>query len=380
MKRKKTKKTTDKNYSPDTMRGIAETFFEWLAIKNYSPATIQNRKNYLHYFFNWCEERELIYPSEITKPIIERYQKYLYHYRQKRTGEPLTFGSQHTHICPIKAFFKWLTKQNYILYNPASEIDLPRLEKRLPKFVLTDTEAEKVLNLIDITTDIGIRNRAILEAFYSSGMRRAELVNLKIFDIDAERGVLVIRQGKGKKDRTIPIGDRALEWIEKYVDDVRPKFVIEPDNSILFLSEQGEALSKNRLTQMVRNYVNAADLGKKGACHLFRHTMSTLMLENGADIRFIQEMLGHADLSTTQIYAQVSIRQLKQVHTLTHPAQTKPTKTKKIQESEKQENEKLKIEKSETENLKTEIPENKNPENNKSEKQNPENSEPENAN
>jgi integrase/recombinase XerD len=120
--------------------------------------------------------------------------------------------------------------------------------------------------------------------------------------------------------RLIPIGERALAWIVKYRDDVRPELACGADDATLFLTTLGEAFAPNRLTQMVRDYIDAAGTGKRGSCHLFRHTMATLMLENGADIRFIQAMLGHAELSTTQIYTQVSVRQLKAIHTATHPA------------------------------------------------------------
>jgi integrase/recombinase XerD len=130
---------------------------------------------------------------------------------------------------------------------------------------------------------------------------------------------VMVRQGKGKKDRMIPIGARALAWVAKYREDVRPDMACGADDGTLFLTTLGEAFVAGRMTQMVRGYVTAADTGKRGSCHLFRHTMATLMLENGADIRFIQAMLGHAELSTTQIYTQVSIRALKQIHTATHP-------------------------------------------------------------
>jgi integrase/recombinase XerD len=159
-----------------------------------------------------------------------------------------------------------------------------------------------------------------METFYSTGMRRRELSGLKLYDLDVERGTVMVRMGKGKKDRMIPIGSRALAWIDRYVTEVRPTLALQPDDGILFLSNQGDFFSPNRLTQMVREYVAAAEIGKSGACHLFRHTMATLMLEGGADIRFIQQMLGHAELSTTQIYTQVSIRKLKEIHSLTHPA------------------------------------------------------------
>jgi integrase/recombinase XerD len=129
----------------------------------------------------------------------------------------------------------------------------------------------------------------------------------------------MIVQGKGKKDRMIPIGIRALDWVAKWRDDVRPRFASGSDDGTLFLTTLGEAFAPGRLTQMVRNTIDAAGTGKRGSCHLFRHTMATLMLENGADIRFIQAMLGHAELSTTQIYTQVAVRKLKAIHTATHP-------------------------------------------------------------
>jgi len=204
---------------------------------------------------------------------------------------------------------------------------MPKVEKRLPKHVLTAGEADRVLNQANVTDPLGLRDRAILETFYSTGMRRRELSGLKLYDLDVERGTIMVRMGKGKKDRMIPIGSRAMAWIDRYMTEVRPTLARQPDDGILFLSNQGDTFSPNRLTQMVREYVAAAETGKSGACHLFRHTMATLMLENGADIRFIQQMLGHAELSTTQIYTQVSIRKLKEIHSLTHPARLDKTQS-----------------------------------------------------
>jgi integrase/recombinase XerD len=295
-----------------------QRFNAWQEVRNYSAATIAGRDTYLRYFLLWCEERGLNRPQDITKPIIERYQRYLFLYR-KEDGQPLTTRSQHTRITPLRAYFKWLAKQNHILYNPASELELPRLEKRLPKHVLSIRETEAVLAMPDLDTGTGIRDRAMMETLYSTGMRRMELIGLHLHDIDIERGTVMIRQGKGKKDRMIPIGERALQWVAKYRDDVRLELATGNDDGTLFLTNLGEAFTPNRLTQLVRDHVNAAQTGKAGACHLFRHTMATLMLENGADIRFIQAMLGHANLETTQIYTQVSIRKLKDIHTATHP-------------------------------------------------------------
>jgi integrase/recombinase XerD len=151
-------------------------------------------------------------------------------------------------------------------------------------------------------------------------MRRLELASLQLWDLDLERSTVTIRQGKGKKDRIIPLGDRTALWIAKYLEESRPKLVAEPDEQIVFLSNAGERFSLDHLTDLVGRYVDEAEIGKRGACHLFRHTMATLMLEGGADIRFIQAMLGHADLKTTQIYTHVAIRQLQEIHRATHPA------------------------------------------------------------
>lgn len=231
----------------------------------------------------------------------------------------LTTRSQHQRIIPLRHWFRWLVRQGHLLYSPAADLELPRMEKRLPKAILSAREAETVLAVPDIGNSAGLRDRAILETFYSTGMRRLELVNLTVHNIDQERGTVMIRQGKGKKDRLIPIGERALAWTERYKDSARPELLTGKDDGTLFLSPWGEAFQPNATTTLVRHYVERSGVGKKGASHLFRHPMATLMLEGGADIRFIQAMLGHAELSTTEIYTQVSIRLLQSVHAATHP-------------------------------------------------------------
>jgi integrase/recombinase XerD len=185
--------------------------------------------------------------------------------------------------------------------------------------VLTALEAEAVLRIPDVDDVLGLRDRAMLEVLYSTAVRRAELVSLRIYDLDRARGTLMVREGKGKRDRVVPMGERALLWVDKYLGESRPELVAAIDDGALFLANTGEALSLDHVSMLVRQYVDRADLGKRGACHLFRHTAATLMLENGADIRFIQQLLGHAKLDTTAIYTQVSIHKLKEVHALTHP-------------------------------------------------------------
>ncbi len=294
-------------------------FLEWSAAMGLSDQTVISRKRSLNRFTLWCDERELNRPHDITKPILERYRRHLFHYR-KSNGDPLSFATQQQRLIPIKAFFKWLSKENHILYNPASELELPKVHKRLPKAILSADEVECILNQTLLHGELGIRDRAIIETLYSSGIRRMELVNLALYDVDLKNGTLMVREGKGKRDRMVPLGQRACTWIERYRDEIRPGLVIEPDKGTLFLHETGEPLKKNRLTDLVKKHIGAAGIDKPGACHLFRHSMATLMLDNGADIRHIQVILGHSQLSTTEIYTQVSIRKLKEIHTLTHPA------------------------------------------------------------
>jgi integrase/recombinase XerD len=193
------------------------------------------------------------------------------------------------------------------------------LERRLPRAVFSEKEVEQVLAIPDLDTRMGLRDRAMMEVLYSTGIRRAELAALATGDVDDERGTVTVRQGKNRKDRVVPIGTRARAWVQRYLDEVRPSLVLPPGNPALFLTERGKPIKPARLTQLMRRYIDQADLGKTGACHVFRHTMATLMLEGGADVRLIQEILGHAELSTTEIYTRVNIKHLKAVHARTHP-------------------------------------------------------------
>lgn len=144
-------------------------------------------------------------------------------------------------------------------------------------------------------------------------------MQLYVFDVDAERGTILIREGKRSNDRVVPIGERALAWIEKYQREVRDQLLTDPNNTVLFVSRLGDGLTPGHLTMIVRRIVKAANIGKTGSCHLFRHAMATLMLEGGADVRMVQAMLGHASLNTTALYTHVAIKALKEVHERTHP-------------------------------------------------------------
>jgi integrase/recombinase XerD len=295
------------------------SYLEHLEMREYSPRTIDQRRRDLLAFSLWCTERGLYRAAEATKPVLVQYQRALFHHR-KKDGRRLGARTQANRLSALKQFFGWLVRSDVLCANPASELELPRIQRVLPKDVLTAKEAELILSQPDTADALGLRARAILEVLYSTGMRRMELIGLGIYDVDAGRGCVHIKKGKGGKARIIPIGERALLWVLKYVDEVRPMLLTDPQETTLFLTTNGEALSKHWLTDVVRGYIQTAGVEKKGSCHLFRHTMATLMLENGADVRFIQEMLGHVQLTTTEIYTKVSVMKLKEVHERTHPA------------------------------------------------------------
>jgi integrase/recombinase XerD len=318
----------------DALMTCAADFLEHEKAKSFSIRTVQVHDYHLARFIAFCEERGVTSVHDVTRPVVIRFQRYLFYYRSKN-GRPLSASTQMMSLGAVRSFFRYLSRAGTIHANPAADLEMPKRGVRLPKNTFTIDEVERILRGVDLTNAMGIRDRAIIETLYSTGIRRAELCCLKVFDIDDERGVLTVRQGKGNKDRVVPIGERALLWVRRYVDEERPHYAMEPDPLWLFLTEEGEALSADWLSQAMRRHIDNAGIKKSGSCHIFRHTMATLMLEGGADIRHIQAILGHASLEATQIYTRVSIEHLKRVHTMAHPAKierapatsTKPTQS-----------------------------------------------------
>lgn len=303
----------------DALAAWIRRYLEALRITQVSANTVKARCNDLAIFLEWCLERGIERPGEVTKPILERYQKHLFHLR-KANGDPLGAARQAHLIANVRLLFRWLVKHDHLGADPSSGLELPRLSRRTLPQALTMEEVERILGALDLGHPYELRDRAVLEVLYSAGLRRMEVRSLSVYDLDLVRGTLFVRQGKGRKDRVVPVGERALAWVRKYLDEVRPHLLVDPRQSALFLNNLGGPLSLEGLTNRVRRYFQRAGIDKGGACHLFRHTMATLMLENGADIRYIQAILGHESLETTERYTHVSIGKLKDIHTATHPA------------------------------------------------------------
>lgn len=304
-----------------TLAALVARYLEWLSVHGYSVRTREARDEQLRRFLGWCEARQLACPGDVTPSLLERYQRHVAAAR-KKDGRPLSRVRQHHLVLGVSAFFRWAAKAKLLAFNPAAALELPRLPRGLPAHLLSVDEVERVLNAILPDSVVNLRDRAMLETLYSTGLRLTELTMLDLDNLDLERGLVVVRNGKGGRDRVVPIGARAIAWVERYLADARPALVRGACDAV-FLSTRGGRRLGESLSAICKRRIRAAGLERPGSAHVFRHAAATGMLERGADIRFIQAMLGHAHLSSTQIYTRVAIQKLKAVHAATHPAGVK---------------------------------------------------------
>ncbi len=295
-----------------------EKYRQHLAVIRYAPETIKRYTYFLNRFFAWLEAQNVTEISGVTKELIQDYQTLLYETVNSR-GEPNSVFHQNNALKALKGFFSYLAEENYLVSDPARDISYARTPKRLPRSILTGPEAKKIVHAPNTRTATGYRDRAIIEVFYSTGIRRNELINLELSDVDYHEGFVRINSGKGNKDRVVPIGKIACRYIENYVKAVRPMLVKDPTNNHLFLTMNGTKISENRVWQLIKVYSKKTKIKKNITTHTFRHTCATLMLKNKANIRHIQELLGHSSLEATQVYTRVSITDLKEVHSRCHP-------------------------------------------------------------
>jgi integrase/recombinase XerD len=234
------------------LRTYYKQFFNYLKKeRGFSLWTIVSYKEGLNFFLSWSENTNRINPANITKDTLENYRAYVLKYK-KINGEKLCTATINTRLSRLRMFFKWMSRKNYILYNPAEELELCRKGRRLPRNILTEEETELLLRQPNIDSLFGIRDRAILETFYSTGLRKSELMNLKTNNIDFSNRTMIVIKGKWSKDRIIPIGKRALYWIKKYLDYVRIEFVNDKDEHYLFLDKHGRPINGNLLCLVIR--------------------------------------------------------------------------------------------------------------------------------
>lgn len=279
--------------------------------KNLSVNTISSYRNDLTAFLSFLKDKNIIDPSEVNPEHISSFFKLLNELGLSGTSSARYFSS-------LKGFFLFLIKNKYILKNPIEKISAPKLSKKLPS-VLDVSEVEKILSQPDINDKFGLRDKAMLELFYACGTRVSELINLKISDLFFSDEIIRVF-GKGSKERLIPIGSSAIKWINDYLKLSRPLLMKKSKSeNYLFLNSRSSKLSRMGVWKIIDRYVKEAGIEKEVHPHTFRHSFATHLLEGGADLRAVQEMLGHADISTTQIYTHIDRDYIKQVHKQYHP-------------------------------------------------------------
>ncbi|HCY75241.1 MAG: site-specific tyrosine recombinase XerD [Ignavibacterium sp.] len=279
--------------------------------KNLSQNTVASYKNDINAFISFLKELKIDDPSNVTTEHINGFFKVL-----KELG--LLGSSTARYFSSLKGFFLFLIKNKYILKNPIEKISAPRISKKLPG-VLDINEVEAILSVPDTKEILGLRDKAILELFYACGTRVSELLNLKVNDLFFDDGIIRVF-GKGSKERLIPIGSSAITWIGEYLKKSRPLLMKKlKSENILFLNSRGTKLSRMGVWKIIDRCVKEAGIKKDVHPHTFRHSFATHLLEGGADLRAVQEMLGHADISTTQIYTHIDRDYIKQVHKQYHP-------------------------------------------------------------
>ena len=292
---------------------LKDRYLVWLIATNYSQNTVNHAHNQLQSLFFFLEARGITRIADVTTEILEIYSIAL---RRLKNGLPPRPVYIHHRLNMIKQFFKWLLSQSVILKDPAEDLEMPKLPSQLPHTILTQAEARRLLDAPDLRSPIGYRDKALLELLYASGVRSRELLRLKIEDVDIKNRLVYVWQGKGAKDRVVPIPEIAASFVLEYVTQVRSRFakLSKPDDGTLFLNWNGHKLNLNRLCEIMRKNVKLAKIEKRVTAITLRHSLASALLENGMGIRYIQKILGHDKVSSTEIYSKVTLTGLKAHH------------------------------------------------------------------
>lgn len=299
------------------------SFQDFLATITNSGRTVENYLNTARRFISFIEEH---YPrikaiESITKEVIQDYQNFLTNHKTAK-GTMLSNSTISNTLTGLKGFFRYLAENDMILSDPMKGITLPKRENTIIRNILSEREMRSLLDSLKTMTPFQIRNRAVIELLYSTGMRTSELCNLKITEIDLKEAVVSIINGKGNKSRLAPLGQYAVEYILLYLEKARKYFLkgkrTDPGN--LFLSNRGVPFNRSTLNKcVIASVMNKTGIQKHISAYSFRHSVATILLGNKVDIMYIAKLLGHESLNTTQRYTRVEISDLKRVHSLTHP-------------------------------------------------------------
>ena len=303
----------------EEFQNYLQNFIDYLRVKNYSTRTLETYEQELKYFFGWLENNYIKTLPQINYELLLKYQNYLTQAVSNLTKKHFSTRTQLAKLNVIIVFFRFLNKTDKLVFNPTAKLKLPKKPKTIRWELLTKRDIIKLLNAPNLNDPIAFRDRAILETLYSSGLRATELCQINLIDIDYENFCIRINSGKGGKTRVVPCCSRALEFIKNYILKNRSN----TDKNLVFVSITGKPLTKGEITDRIKVYAEKSGLKKNISAQCFRIASATHMLKNKADIRYVQQFLGHNDIDTTMKYLHLEKSELKQVHNLSHPHEIK---------------------------------------------------------
>lgn len=287
---------------------LLKKFLDYLAVeKGLARNTVESYTRDLHKYFAFMKTKQ---PDDIAQADVVAFLSHL-------SSEGIAVPSAARSLAAIRGFHKFLLIDRLANTDPTVNIETPHGWKRLPK-TLSSSDVDSLLNQPDLTTPIGLRDKAMLELLYATGLRVSELVGLTLRDINLERGYLVV-MGKGSKERAVPLGEVASAAVQDYLTNGRPTLLNSKESDYLFISSQHRGITRQMFWERIKFYTQKAGIAKNVSPHTLRHSFATHLLDNGADLRAVQAMLGHSDISTTQIYTHVSRERLKKIHEQYHP-------------------------------------------------------------
>jgi len=307
-----------RNKSGQVFDLLLSRYRQQLELLNYSTRTWQTRSSYLRGFTRFLDEVKITEVQAITAPVLADFQRWLF-YQPTVHGTARATVTLNRTLTAVRGFFRFLKQEGYIGRDPTEEIEFAREPQRLPRNILTPQEARKIVETPDTSTHVGYRDRVILEVLYATGIRKLELMNLVLDDVNLEEELLRINGGKGAKDRVVPLSRVACSFLESYVKGVRPELLGKKTSNRLFVSMRGNPIARNSLGAVVEKYARLARVKKHVTCHLWRHSCATHLLKNKANLRHVQEILGHRSLATTERYLSLTITDLKEAHAKCHP-------------------------------------------------------------
>jgi integrase/recombinase XerD len=294
-----------------TNEGLLDEFCDALWLEDgLSRNTLENYRRDLQLFSAWLS-------ADRGKTLLQAQRVDLLDYlvyKFRRKARPRSAARL---LSSLKRFYRFLLRENRIQGDPTLQVESPKLPRSLPK-ILTEEDVDLLLAAPNVETPLGLRDKSMLETIYASGLRVSELVTIQVAQLSQDMGVVRV-VGKGSKERLVPVGEEALAWIRRYMDNARPEILAGRQADALFITSRGASMTRQAFWYLVRRYADKAGIRKGISPHTLRHAFATHLLNHGADLRVVQMLLGHADISTTQIYTHVARERLKQLHAKHHP-------------------------------------------------------------